>query len=132
MKTLRSARAFTLVELMVVVLIVGVLSALAIAAVSRVKEAAMQSAIRNNLRQIYQAKEHYFFINADQTGVLAQTLLDEEYLTRTTWAACFESPVVHGVSYQGYFTPDDPVWAGPATVSNGALNVSRQIIYPEP
>jgi prepilin-type N-terminal cleavage/methylation domain-containing protein len=128
----RSSRAFTLVELMIVVVIVGLLSTLAIAAFSRVKATATQSIILNNLRQIYSAKERYFLDNGGQTGVYAQTLLDEDYITKNTWAACFDSPIVRGIAYQGYFTPDDPVWAGPATTQNGALNVTRQITYPDP
>ena len=43
----RSSRAFTLVELMIVVVIVGLLSTLAIAAFSRVKATATQSIILN-------------------------------------------------------------------------------------
>jgi prepilin-type N-terminal cleavage/methylation domain-containing protein len=133
MSTQIKRRAFTLVELMIVVGIVGILSTLAIAAISRVKEVAMQSTIRNNLRQIYEAKEYYFTEHSGEAGVLAQTLLDEDYISKTTWAACFESPIIHGVAYQGYFTPDDVVWAGPAFMaSNGAMNVTRTITFPTP
>jgi prepilin-type N-terminal cleavage/methylation domain-containing protein len=129
----RSLRAFTLVELMVVVVIVGILSSLAVAAIVRIKAVATESTIRNNLRQIYQAKEFYFTEHGDQAGVFAQTLLDEKYISENTWAACFESPIIHGIAYQGYFTADDSVWAGPAVMnSDGSMGVTRTITFPGP
>lgn len=133
MRRTKHGRAFTLVEVMVVVVIVGILSTLAVAAISRIKAVATEATIRNNLRQIYQAKETYFTEHGESTGVLAQTLLDEEYISGNTWAACFESPIVHGIAYQGYFTPDDPVWAGPAVMnSDGSMGVTRTITFPGP
>lgn len=80
---LRSRQAFTLVEIMVVVLIVGILSAVAIAVVSRVKTRTVDSLIRSNLRQLYQAQE-FFYSEGSRTGRITSynTLGTEGYLTK--------------------------------------------------
>ena len=129
----QSRQAFTLVEVMIVVLIVGILSSLAIPAIGKVKALATATTTRNNLRQIYQAKEFYFTENAQESGVTAKTLLDEKYISENTWVACFESPIVHGMTYQSYFKPGAEVWAGPAILAaDGSLAVSQFIKFPAP
>lgn len=52
--------AFTLVEIMTVVVIVGILSALAVPALMRVKRLSEDTIVLNTLRQLYDAKELYF------------------------------------------------------------------------
>src|SRR5579859_1602181 len=55
----QSARAFTLVELMVVISIVGIALALAMPAIVRVRGQARANACRNNLKQIALAMHNY-------------------------------------------------------------------------
>lgn len=55
----RSARGFTLVELMVVIVIVVVLASLAIMGFTRVKAAGYKVTSMNNLRQLQTANQHY-------------------------------------------------------------------------
>jgi type IV pilus assembly protein PilA len=50
---------FTLVEIMIVVVIIGLLAAMAIPAFSKVRASARQKAITNNLRQIGSAAQQY-------------------------------------------------------------------------
>ncbi len=63
----KSKKGFTLVEIMIVVVIVGILAALAIPAFQRVSESSREKAIRNNLRQLYGAALQYFLEDGSAT-----------------------------------------------------------------
>jgi prepilin-type N-terminal cleavage/methylation domain-containing protein len=57
---LHRSHGFTLVEILIVVFIVGLLSALAIPAMIHVKNKSQDTMVLNTLRQLYNAKEAYF------------------------------------------------------------------------
>jgi len=78
-----AARAFTLVEIMIVVVIVGVLSALAAFTIGWVKNVASESIVRNNLRQLYHAQEQFFMEHPEKTSVGAQALFRDGYISRS-------------------------------------------------
>lgn len=62
MKTItnKASRAFTLVEIMIVVVIIGLLAAMAIPAFQKVRQNSQDKAVMNNLRQLASAANQYF------------------------------------------------------------------------
>lgn len=54
---------FTLVEIMIVVTIIGILASLAVPAFQRARWKALETSIRNNLRQVWGAAQQYMLEN---------------------------------------------------------------------
>ena len=65
-------KGFTLVEIMIVVVIIGLLAAMAIPAFQKVRENSQNKTIINNLRQLYAAAQQYFL----EEGVSSVTSAD--------------------------------------------------------
>ena len=77
---LKREKGFTLVELLVVVVIIGILVAIAIPVYSMMNERAEESACFANQRNIEEAARMYHSINNDWPGGLGD-LVDNDFLT---------------------------------------------------
>lgn len=72
MKVNQSKKGFTLVEIMIVVVIIGLLAAMAIPAFQKVRASSQDKAVLNNMRQLGSAADQYFLENGtNQVGISA-------------------------------------------------------------
>ncbi len=60
MKNIRSNKGFTLVEIMIVVVIIGLLAAMAIPAFQKVRQSSQEKALINDARQVASAAAQYY------------------------------------------------------------------------
>jgi type IV pilus assembly protein PilA len=92
---------FTLVEIMIVVVIIGLLASMAIPAFQRVTIASQDKAVLNNARQLGAAADQYFL----QTGVSTVSMSD--LLGPTSYIKALNT--VAGESYPTVFTQATPI-----------------------
>lgn len=114
MRTPAAARAFTLVEIMIVVAIIGILLAVALPGFIKARERARQSACQENLSKLDQAIQQYILekamlgeddLDAAWSGDWAAYLCGEESYVRSTP----ECP--SGGTYKVSYADDyEPVW----------------------
>jgi prepilin-type N-terminal cleavage/methylation domain-containing protein len=67
----RNSRGFTLIELLIVVVIIGILAAIAIPKFANTKEKAYIAAMKSDLRNLVTAQESYFADQVSYTSGLA-------------------------------------------------------------
>jgi prepilin-type N-terminal cleavage/methylation domain-containing protein len=90
----RNAKGFTLIELLIVVVIIGILAAIAIPKFANTKEKAYVAAMKSDLRNLVTAEESYFSDNVTYTTNLgtafsssAGVTVSVGSATGTGWAA---------------------------------------------
>lgn len=74
----KSKKGFTLVEIMIVVVIIGLLAAMAIPAFQKVRENSIRSRMDNDARQLASAAQQYFLENNQSTVTVGYTATDGE------------------------------------------------------
>ena len=98
----RKTQGFTLVEIMIVVVIIGLLAAMAIPAFQKVRTASQDKAVLNNARQLGAAADQYFLEHGTSTAEITSlvgagayikslsTVANETYPTAFTQSAAIE------------------------------------------
>jgi type IV pilus assembly protein PilA len=76
----QSKRGFTLVEIMIVVVIIGLLAAMAIPAFQKVRSSSQDKAVMNNMRQLGSAADQYFMENGTSTATLTSLVGSSNYI----------------------------------------------------
>ena len=128
MRALRTRAGFTLIELLIVVVIIGILAAIAIPKFASTKEQAVVANMKSDLRNLVSAEEGYFYENStyyggavpDGTGVFKSTSNVTIVLSNVTamgWAAEATHPNTVRKCYV-YYGTGGPV--GPA-VADGQV-----------
>jgi type IV pilus assembly protein PilA len=69
---LRTRKGFTLIELLIVVVIIGILAAIAIPKFANTKSKAYITAMKSDLRNLVTAEEAFFSDSSKYTGTIAQ------------------------------------------------------------
>lgn len=79
-KVLKSSKGFTLVEIMIVVVIIGLLAAMAIPAFQKVRQSSQDKAVLNNARQLSAAADQYFLENGVSTVASSNLVGSDKYV----------------------------------------------------
>ena len=74
------SKGFTLVEIMIVVVIIGLLAAMAVPAFNKVRTSSVDKAVMNNARQMAMAADQYFLENGVTTVVQASLVGSTNYV----------------------------------------------------
>jgi len=105
--------AFTLVEIMIVVVIIGMLAALSIPAFQKVRATSQDKAVLNNARQLSAAAEQYYLENGVSTVAQGNLVGATNYIrgqstvANETYPTAFTQGVtltVHGIAGQRTIT----------------------------
>jgi type IV pilus assembly protein PilA len=80
MKVTNKTKGFTLVEIMIVVVIIGLLAAMAIPAFQKVRTSSQDKAVLNNARQLSAGADQYYLENGVSTVTLTDLLGPTSYV----------------------------------------------------
>ena len=100
-KHIKSTKGFTLVEIMIVVVIIGLLAAMAIPAFQKVRSSSQDKAVLNNMRQLGAAADQYFLENGTSTAAIASLVGSSAYVKALNTVA--------NEAYPATFTQGNPI-----------------------
>jgi len=108
MKTVRSNKGFTLVEIMIVVVIIGLLAAMAIPAFQKVRQSSIEKTLTNDAKQIASAANQYFMEFGTSTisvtitsGVVDTSTPLGSYVHQVTKGNLFPGTLSAGLTFTG-------------------------------
>jgi type IV pilus assembly protein PilA len=86
-------KGFTLVEIMIVVVIIGLLASMAIPAFQKVRTNSQDKAVLNNARQLSAASDQYYLENGVSSVILSDLLGPTSYIKALNSVALETYPV---------------------------------------
>jgi type IV pilus assembly protein PilA len=110
----RSTKGFTLVEIMIVVVIIGLLAAMAIPAFQKVRQSSQDKAVLNNARQLSAAADQYFLENGVSSVSLGNLVGASNYVK-----------AINTVASESY--PDG--YTQGVTITIGSIAGARTVTY---
>jgi type IV pilus assembly protein PilA len=98
--TLIRSRGFTLVEIMIVVVIIGLLAAMAIPAFQKVRQSSQDKAVLNNARQLSAGADQYFLENGVSTCASTDLVGSSNYVkvVNTVAAESYPTNFTQGIT----------------------------------
>ena len=122
-------KGFTLIELLIVVVIIGILAAIAIPKFANTKEKAVLAGMKSDLRNLVTAQEAYFSDNqtyapalgaAQAAGVVAFVPTQNNVITLSTVTAAGWAGEATNATLKGTITKCG-IYVGSGTAPNGAV-----------